>query len=296
MPLKLQFLLNEQKIVFLHIIVPGSFPWAFVHYRNKVLANLAARFSEWLFLLLKFDELRSIVFLPIRLIKEAHGENWLRTLAYFVRMKSLYVNNTHYNFSLRRLGAAMGVSAAALAPHLKLLKSKDLIDYHGDNLTFRGWRKLSALFGRNHIGIPVDHKNQLTCLRAQLIRFNLSTQEYRIKKSGVQKCPTLKSISERIHNAYTGLSAHGFGRVLKLSKSQGAALRSEMIKLGLFSYKRRYRVLIASGGPSGEAPSGGVLRTALIQMKRQGIVPSYAFVKDGQIVTQKRMELKYRRA
>lgn len=299
MPLKLQFLLNEQKIVFLHIIVPGSFPWTFVHYRNKVLANLAARFSEWLFLLLKFIELRSIVFVPIKLIKEAHTEDWLRSLAYFVRLKSLYVNNTHYCFNLRSLSERLNCSPACLSYHLKILRSRGLVADHSGNLTFRGLKKISILYGRKNIGIPVDHKNQLSLIRAQLIRFNLSTQEYRIKKSGVHQCPgriTLKTISERIHNAYTGLSAHGFGRVLKLSRSQGAALRSEMIKLGLFSYKRRYRVLIASGGPSGEAPSGGVLRTALIQMKIQGSVPAYAFIKDGQIVTQKRMELKYRRA
>jgi hypothetical protein len=216
-------------------------------------------------------------------------------LAYFVRMKSLYVNNTHYNFNLRNLSKKLYCSPACLSHHLKQLRHRGLVADHSGNLSFAGLRKISEVYGGKNIGIPVDHNNQLTLVRAQLIRFNLSCQKYNIKRSEIQKCQPAETpftFTEKAYSCYSGLSAHGFGKVLRLSPSQGAALRAKMIKLGLLSAVRRYSVLCASGG----APSGGVLRTALIQWKRQGLMPSYAFIKDGSVVVQRRMELEYKRA
>jgi len=159
-------------------------------------------------------------------------------------------------------------------------------------------RKLWSDWGRKTIGVPVDHKNQLSLLRAQIIRFNLATQEYNIKKTGVQKCPGAvpNNLNERFYSCYTGLSAIGFGKVLGLSPSQGAAIRAKLLKLGLLSGKRRYSIVIASGGPFGETTPWGVLRTALIQMKIQGLMPPHAFIKDGSILIERRMELNYLRA
>lgn len=260
---------------------------------------LAAGFSWRLFLFILSikSAVRNLVFIPIKLIKEAHQQDWLRSLAYFVRLKSLYVNNTHYNFNLRNLSKKLNCSPACLSHHLKLLIRRGLVVEHSGNISFRGLRKISELYGPKNIAVPIDHANQLDLLRAQIIRFNLATQEYNIRKSGVQKCPrrnqTPNTRSERMYSCYAGLSAPGFGKVLGLSASQGAALRSKMIQLGLLSFRRRYSIEIASGGPSGEGLSDGVLRTALIQMKRRGLVKPYAFIQDGEIMIERRMELRY---
>lgn len=274
-------------------------------YRFLYFFGLAARGAcslTGLFLFIQFAiiRLRDLVFIPVKLIKQAHEEDWLRSLAYFVRMKSLYVNNTHYGFSLRSLGNKLNVSPATLAHHLRVLYDKSLITYHGGNITFNGLRKLSAIYGPKPIGVPVDANNQLTLLRAQLIRFNLSGQKYNIKRSGVQKCQpaaTPNTFSETINSCYAGLSAKGFGKVLGLSAAQGAAIRALMLRLRILSCERRYsRIFLPFGDASGGAPSGGVLRTALRQGKIQGFIPAYAFLKYGSVWVERRMELEYMRA
>jgi hypothetical protein len=263
---------------------------------KQVLTSFAGarRFTVGLFLfsLLIANKLRDVVFIPIKLIKSAHDQDWLRSLAYFIRLKSLYVNNTHYNFNLRGLSQKLGCSPACLYIHLRELRNRGLVVDHSGNLCFRGLRKLSVIAeGGKNIGVPVDHKNQLDCLRAQLIRFNLSQQEYNIRKFGVQKCPrrdTPFNFSERTSSCYVGLSAEGFGKVLGLSLAQGAAIRSKLIQIGLLSFHRRFSVLFASGGPC-----GGLW---LKKMKRQGLVPYYAKIREDKVIVERRMELKYERA
>lgn len=232
---------------------------------------------------------RSVVFLPVELIKKAEAENWLRSLGYFVRMKSLYVNNTHYRYNLRSLSSKLNCSPACLSFHIKELKSRGLVVEHSGNITFKGLKKISAIFGAKNIGVPVDHKNQLDLLRAQIIRFNLAQQEYNIKKSGVQKCPrhqTPNNFSERMNSCYVGLSAIGFGKLLGLSPAQGAAIRAKLIKMGILSSHRRFVSLFSLRG---------LLRRAeLNTMKRQGLVPIYAKLREDMLVVEKRMELRYR--
>lgn len=256
--------------------------------------------STGLFLLLKSIKLRSTVFLPIKLIKQANTEGWFRSLAYFVRMKSLYVNNTHYNYNLRNLSKKLNCSPACLSHHIKQLRHRGLVADHSGNMTFKGFNRLGKLWGHKAVGVPVDHDHQLDLLRAQIIRFNLQQQEYNIKKSGVQQCPRgpiSYTFSEKANSCYTGLSVHGFGKAIGLSPSQGGAIRAKMIQLGILSATRRYSFYGgASGGPSGEGLPDGVLRTALIHLKIQGLMPSYAFVKDGSIWVERRMELEYLRA
>jgi len=290
------------KIVIFASIRRNFFP-GFPHSFFKIirLATRAACSFTGLFLFIQaaIKSLRNIVFIPVNLIKKANQEDWLRSLAYFVRLKSLYVNNTHYGFNLRGLSKKLKCSPACLSVHLKVLRSRGLVADHSGNITFRGLAKISELYGPKPIGVPVDHENQLDLLRAQLIRFNLSCQKYNIKRSGIQKCPandTPNTFLEKASSCYSGLSAKGFGKILGLSASQGAALRSKMIELGVLSAVRRYSIYLASGGPSGEAPSGRVLRTALIQGKRQGFYPSYAFIRNGKILAERRMELEYQRA
>jgi len=258
------------------------------------LATKAACSFTGLFLCLKSDELRSTVFLPIKLIKQANDEGWFRSLAYFVRMKSLYVNNTHYNYNLRGLAKKLGCSIGCLSAHIKSLRGRGLVVEHSGNLTFKGYKKLQEDWGYKCIGVPVDPSNQLNLLRAQIIRFNLQQQSFNIKRSEIQLCPRDQvptSFYEKANSCYVGLSAHGFGRLLHVSKAQGAAIRADLINIGILESQRRYSRLRASGGPFGGSPAD-----SLREMKRQGLMPMYSFLKRGYIMTERRLELKYGRA
>ena len=297
---------NFAKSEYFHYIcfnLSAILPFTFRYFLDVIsLAAKGACSLTGLFLFLNpllIKKLRSVVFIPIGLIKQANEQNLLRELAYFVRMKSLYVNNTHYGYSLRSLGERLNCTPACLSHYIKNLKYRGLTVEHSGNMTFIGWRKLRSMYGDKFIGVPVDHENQLNLLRAQLIRFNLSSQKYHIKRTGVQKCQPTETpdiISERFNSCYAGLSAKGFGRVLRVSKSQGALIRKNLIASGVLLAVRRYGVLIRSAGTFCGTPPAGVLRTALIQMKTAGTAPPYAFVKYGRIMVERRMELEYCRA
>jgi hypothetical protein len=229
--------------------------------------------------------MRVIIFLPIGLIKQAQADNWLRSLAYFVRLKSLYKNNTHYNFTLRSLAGRMRCSPAALAHHLKILKSQDLIRYHDRNLTFCGLKKLQAQYGEKNIGIPVDRQNQLEVLRAQLIRLNLGNQAYRIHKAGIQKRSTRYipwTKTERFSSCYVGLSCTGFGRIFGLSPSSGARIRKRLVRRGILDQTRVYSVIIA-----------GVGEREFRRMKIEGGIPVFCKLVNGKVLVERRSELRY---
>lgn len=232
-----------------------------------------------------FVFMRSTIFLPIGLIKEAQSDGWLRSLAYYVRLKSLYKNNTHYNFSLRSLGERVGCSPACLAHHLKELAKQDLIRRHSRNMTFVGARKLQSKFGLKMIGVPVDSKNQLELLRAQLIRLNLGNQAYNIHKNGIQKrltgnIPLTKT--ERFYSCYVGLSCIGFGNVLGLSPASGMRIRRSMVEKGILEQDRRYSRLKRGATPE-----------EMRAMKIAGVIPVFAKLVKGNIVVERRSQLKY---
>lgn len=245
----------------------------------------AVWFSRWLFLFAKIFNVRRVVFLPIELIKAADNEYWLRSLAYYIRLKSLYKNNTHYGFTLRSLAEKVGCSPACLSFHLKILESKGLIRKHGGNVTFLGMNKLRSLFKYNVIGVPVNRKHQHDILRGQLIRFNLSAQQHKIKKSGTQmrtKGFIPFTQTEKTNSSYVGLSAAGVGNVLGLSQKSGSRIREKLNVLGQIRGKRVYSILMKNIG----------LRDFTI-MRREGDIPPYSFYRDNKVIVERRMKMEY---
>lgn len=245
----------------------------------------AVWFSRWFFLFAKTHGMRGVVFLPIELIKTADNLYWLRSLSYFVRLKGLYKNNTHYNFTLRNLSAKLGCSPACLSYHLKVLSEKGLIRYHKGNVTFLGLNKLRSLFKYNVIGVPVNDKHQHDILRGQLIRFNLSAQKHKMKKSGTQMrtkgfIPFTKT--EKANSSYVGLSAAGVGNVLGLSQKSGSRIREKLNTLGQFRCQRVYSVYMRNIG----------LKDFTI-MRRGGDIPAYSFYREGKIIVERRMKMEY---
>lgn len=230
--------------------------------------------------------MRKTVFIPVKLIEQANQDNWLRTLGYFVKMKSLYFNNTHYKYSLRSLAAKMGCSSSGLHIHVTRLVDMGLITNHCGNITFLGYGKLKRMFGDKFIGVPVtDLKNQLTYLRGQIIRFNLKQQDYRIKKAGIQKSTRGFVPFKQKGNAsmnYTGLSAYGVGLLFGLSEATGSRLRTKLASYGLLKLKRRFH-LIAENACYGLYLAG----------KYEKELPPYAKYKNGNIIIERTMQMEY---
>jgi DNA-binding transcriptional regulator YhcF (GntR family) len=229
--------------------------------------------------------LRDLVYLPVELIKKADNEYWDRSLAYFVRLKSLYKNNTHYNFSLRSLAARVGCSPACLSFHLKVLVEKGIVCYHRGNVTFAGLKKLQSMYKRASIGVPVNSKHQVDFLRGQIIRFNLSAQRHNIKKSGIHKRKT-KSVpftrTEKTESCYVGLSAAGIGRLFGVSSATGGRIREKLGDFGLLSVKRVFSLLFS-----------GISERDYRNMKWAGNIPIYSFWKQGRVLVERRTELEY---
>ncbi len=229
--------------------------------------------------------MRNLVYLPIALIKAADNERWERSLAYFIKLKSLHKNNTHYGFTLRSLAVKVKCSPACLSHHLKVLESKGLITYHAGNITFAGLKKLQAKYNNNNFPVPVDFKNQTDILRGQIIRFNLSAQEHNIRKSGIQIRKT-KSVpytkSEKMESCYAGLSAAGIGNLFDLSAASGGRIREKLKNLGYLSVKRVFSILFK-----------GISEKEYRNMKWNGVIPIYSFWKGGNIAVERRTELRW---
>lgn len=233
--------------------------------------------------------MRNTVFIPVRLIKEASDQGWLRSVSYFLRMKSLYRNNTYYGFSLRGLGEQIKCSPACLSVHLKALEEKGLISYHSVNITFIGLKKLQSMYGNKNIGVPVDinnnFKNQHDILRGQIIRFNLTSQQHRINKSELQHCrdkyiPNTKN--EKMNSSYVGLSAKGIGSLFSLSMASGSRIRGKLKILNQISVKRRFSKLLWVNSYND-----------FINLKLIGVIPAYSLFDNGMVVKEVRPELQY---
>lgn len=229
--------------------------------------------------------MRDTVFLPINLIKEAEQQGWLRSLAYFVRCKSLYQNNTHYNYSLRTLGERIKCSPACLSVHLKVLSDKGLISYHSGNITFSGLRKMQSTYGLKNVGVPVDFKNQHDILRGQIIRFNLSAQSHNISKTDLQNwkggfVPFTKV--EKGNSCYVGLSAKGVGNLFALSAGSGSRIRCKLKKINHLSVKPVYSVLFDN-----------ISLINFRNMRNEFIIPAYSFLKEGRVLVQRRPCMEY---
>lgn len=251
---------------------------------NSLIQHSLSVSAGRLFLFLNVLYLRKVVFIPVGLIKKADNEYWLRSLAYYVRLKSLYKNNTHFNFTLRSLADRVKCSPACLSFHLKELNKYGLLRYHVNNLTFVGLRKLQEIYKPASVGVPVEAKNQYDILRGQIIRFNLSAQAYNIRKSGIQKqCGNVPfSKSEKINSCYVGLSAEGIGNLFGLSNGSGSRIRKKLNTLRIIRSVRVFSTIYSN-----------TTLDHYLYLKYGGLIPIYSRYVEGDIIVERRMKMEY---
>lgn len=230
------------------------------------------------------------MFLPVKMIKTAEDNGWSRSLAYFIKLKSLHKTNTHYNYSLRSLSKMIDCSPACLSFHLKELNKQGVVSYTANNITFSGLKKLQTTYGSKNVGVPVNHQYQLDILRGQIIRFNLSAQAYNIKKSEPQiSQPALRrknyyapAKQGKTKDSYTGLSTTGTGNLFGMSMATGSRLLSRLESLKIMWKKPKFRLLYYNRD-----------KREYELLKREGIIPQYSCYIGTNILIRTFPELKY---
>lgn len=226
------------------------------------------------------------MYIPVGLIKNANNNGWIKSLSYFLKLKALYNNNTHYNYTLRSLSIKIDCSPACLQRHIKVLSSKGLITFTGKNITFVGLKKMQVLYNTNNIPVIINFKKQVQVLRSILIKFNLQSQQYVLGKSSeVNNAKGLIPFTkkEKRNSSYVGLSSFGFGKVLNCSSSSGSRIRKELHNMGLINCERVYSKLFENNVP---------LNTYLI-LKQEKAIPNYSFFREGRILVERRSRISF---
>lgn len=164
------------------------------------------------------------------------------------------------------------------------MEENGLVRHHGGNLTFLGLWKLRCKYKYNSIGVPLNHKNQYDILRAQIIRFNLTAQAYRMRKSEIHLRNGFvpKKKTEKISSNYVGLSSQGVGKLFGLSKASGSRIRQKLSKLNVLKTERQFSVLYKN-----------VDRVHFTAMRNNFIIPQYSFLRSGRVVVELRNRIEY---
>ena len=116
----------------------------------------------------------------IKLIEKASEEKWLRMLAFFYILKLKYANSCIYNYRSRMPGIAkeLNISTKTLYNRIKVLRDKDLVFDHHNNLMLKSFRKEN---GRK-APVLLDEKLSLAEVEAlfvaQVLKKNAQHQAY----------------------------------------------------------------------------------------------------------------------
>jgi hypothetical protein len=224
--------------------------------------------------------------IPVKLIESANNEGWLRSLGYFVRLKAAFKKPTFYNFSLRKASEAIKCSPATLAHHLRVLEAEGLIRYHSGNLTCMGKKELKKRFGCKKVErVAVSKENGFDFLRAVIININLRRQAFQSRRNeGRTTTPSFVPRSAKISyfRDYVGLSCYKIGKLISLSQSSGFRIKRKLEKIGVIKSERREVTLFY-----------GVSLSEYYNLKRNFMIPSYSFYREGHIVQPLHCRIEY---
>lgn len=197
--------------------------------------------------------MRDKIYIPYNLIEKAINEGWERPLAYWCRMKSLYKNNTHYNYSLKSLSKRLRCNHESLRKQLPALEIANIFHHHSGNVTFSGWAHLREMFGERVVPVAISRKKsiseQITILRGEIYRDNTAKQEYKMQKSRVIKCQTNifcqpgENARGRASATYIGLSGKSLGRMVGKSQSTGNRAKLTLQRMGKLKATPMYAVV-----------------------------------------------------
>lgn len=200
-------------------------------------------------------EYKNKVWLPLSIIRQATDENWLDSLCYFVRLKSVFTKPIFYNYSLRNLATHLSCSPTTINHHLAILEKHGLIWFANGHLFLKSGNQLKAIDKRFvPVGVSANKAEQRTFLRFALVKRNLHSQQraftgksealqfHRMEIKSASQYKRLRKIAKVHPNKQQlesstfdvlTLSNQKFGSICNRSKSTGIKVQKAFNELGL---------------------------------------------------------------
>lgn len=209
------------------------------------------------------------VFLPLALIRDAISDNYLDSLCYYVWMKKIHQKPIIYNYSLRKISAAIGCSPTTVKTHIAILKGLELIEFSAGNLIIKSTRKLFA--NKKQLMVPIsvsyNKSDQRDLLRFAVIKRNLHSQSRKFqqkndalnyhkglsttyadikrgRKLTKKDYPNAIALESSMQSVLT-LSNKKFGAICNRSQSTGIKLQKSFNKLNLIVSSARTKLIEA---------------------------------------------------
>lgn len=126
--------------------------------------------------------------LPFQLVEDSINKGYVKTLVYYVWMKSRKVSPVYKDFSCRSLAKELGVSATTITKHIPVMEKLGLIRFENGHLICTGtnyWLKKNKISYKSLVPVKIDLKNksyQLNYLRYVVIHRNFSYQAKAIEQ------------------------------------------------------------------------------------------------------------------
>ena len=126
-----------------------------------------------------------VYYIPYDFLTECFQEGHERDLAFWLKLKSLYTQNTIlYKWSIRKIMRETGMAYATVKKYLPRILDHGWAEIHKDTLILRSWTKMGHK-SRNKEYIAINRKTTFNevvdRLRAMHIQRDKSQQEFRIK-------------------------------------------------------------------------------------------------------------------
>lgn len=182
----------------------------------------------------------------------------MRTLAYFIKLRSVHSNGIFYKYSIRKLSNTLNCSPACLSHHLKIMSKNGLISLNNGNLKCIGRDAMFKLYksATFPVKLSADRKNQLTLLKSTLLirKLKLENKAIEAKKAIIKMHKSkftkhgdakvllmlerkfIKQSGNAVEISLSNnlmLSNNSIGKLINRSKSTGLRLQKELNRLGV---------------------------------------------------------------
>jgi DNA-binding transcriptional regulator YhcF (GntR family) len=183
----------------------------------------------------------------IKLIETAVSEKWIRQLAFYHLMKFHFNNSCIYNYRsrMKELADNFHISEKTLYNYLKVLRSKELIYDHANNLKLISIRQLKS-WKKTLIDIDLNHDLwDVTCLLyAKLIEKRIKQQAFR---ESVRRFGRGDRYKDRLSEIpfQPSISYRSIAKLLDISKNQAVKVVKNLNRLGIIKTIKQKPQLIA---------------------------------------------------
>ena len=180
-----------------------------------------------------------------RLIQKAMDEGWIKQLALYHLLKFHFNNSCIYDYRSRmnKLAQMFDICPKTLYTYLKVLRSKNLIYDHSNNLILTSIRKFET--GRKcTILINLNHSiNDIACLLyGKIIEQEATKRSFveLIKRGGRTDKQKSKLCEKSSHPSLCCLSNRLVAKVLKVSHFKSFMILKKLVRLGVIRIHKQH--------------------------------------------------------